>query len=323
MKHGGIRIFRRIIFLTFLSTMSACSVMRPSMPPLASIEGKPGHFFAGRIINTNDGTAISFDLLIDLLANNDLIFIGEVHSNADHHLIETQILQALMMRNKPLTVAMEFFDESDQPALDRYMEGAVTEGEFLKDVDWCKKWAFDYHFYRPLMLLAKEKARNLLAVNAPGDIVKKVARSGLKSLNTQERNQLATKIDLDNDGHRAYLNEIYQKHQHDTLKNFEYFYEAQCAWEDTMAENIADHIKKHNDKIVVFTGNGHIINKFGIPERTQKRVPVKMATVILYPLTERTTIKQGTADYVWLTGNYMHKHFMHRHKHKHPHKNTK
>ena len=316
MKHGGIRILRRIMFLTFLSIMSACSVMRPSMPPLASIEGKPGHFFAGRIINTNDGKAISFDLLIDLLTTNDLIFIGEVHNNADHHLIETQILQALMMRNKRLTVAMEFFDESDQPALDRYMQGAVTEEKFLKDVNWDKKWAFDYHFYRPLMLLAKEKAQNLLAVNAPGNIVKKVAGSGLKSLNAQERNQLAKKIDLNNKDHRAYLNEIYRKHQHDILKNFEYFYEAQCAWEDTMAENLAADIKKYNEQIVVFAGNGHIVNKFGIPERTQKRAPVRMATVMLYPLTERTTIKKGIADYVWLTGNYLPKHLMHRHKYK-------
>ena len=284
--------------------MSACAMTKPSMPPLAFIEGVPGHFSVGRIIDLRTGKAISFDQLINQVGSNRLIFVGEVHNNPDHHLIQVQILQALMSKHASLTVAMEFFQETVQPILDHYMDGAITEEVFLKDVGWYKSWAYDYHFYRPLMLMIRERDGKALAINAPKGIVKKVARSGLSSLELGERNQLAGHIDLGDEQHRAYLREIYEKHVHPDLKRFDYFYQAQCVWEDTMAENIAEHLKKHKEKLVVFAGNGHIINKYGIPNRAISRTTVPMATIVLQPLTGPLNIRRGMADYIWLTADY-------------------
>ena len=78
-------------------------------------------------------------------------------------------------------------------------------------------------------------------------------------------------------------------------------YQAQCVWEETMAENIARDLKGNPGKMVVFTGNSHIVNRFGIPERVLRRIQVKTATVVLYPLTERSILFKNMADYVWLT----------------------
>jgi uncharacterized iron-regulated protein len=288
----------------FFSTMGGCSIMRPEMPSLASIEGVSGHFFIGQIIHTDTGDAISFDQLIDQLGSRGLIFIGEVHDNPEHHLIQIQILQALMARYGHITVAMEFFQEPQQSIIDRYMDGESTESVFLKDVSWSKNWSFDYHFYRPLILMAKKEGSKVLAINAPGDIVKKVARSGLNGLDPNERVQLASRIDLSNESHRAYLLEVYKEDAHQDLRNFDYFYQAQCVWEDTMAENIAEYLKENKETIVAFTGNGHIINKFGIPDRALGRIPVDMATIVLYPLAGQLTVTKETADYIWLTDEY-------------------
>jgi len=115
-------IFILILLFAAISVMSACSFKKVRMPPLASIEGIPGHFGKGRIIDLEEGKSISFEQLIDQLQSKELIFVGEVHDNPEHHLIQVQILQALMARHGPLTVAMEFFDESRQPVLDRYLE---------------------------------------------------------------------------------------------------------------------------------------------------------------------------------------------------------
>ncbi len=279
--------------------------MRPQMPPLASVEGETRHFGMGRIIHVETGKALSFDQLIDRLESKDLIFIGEVHDNPEHHLIQVQMLQALMTRNGSHTVGMEFFQKPQQPFIDRYMKGASNESEFLEDVDWNKQWSFDYSFYRPVILAVKEKGAKILAINAPNDIVRKVARSGLSSLEPNERAQLAKGIDLKNEKHRAYLREIFEYNAHSDLKDFEYFYEAQCVWEDTMAENIAESRQRTKEAMIVLTGNGHIVNKFGIPDRTSGRIPVDMATIVLMPLQEgKQTIARETADYVWLTGNY-------------------
>jgi uncharacterized iron-regulated protein len=297
--------FSLLIFLIVaFFEMSACSMRRPSRPPHASIEGVSSHFRIGCIINMETGKTLSFDHLIDQVGTKSLIFIGEVHNNLEHHLIQVQILQALMIRYGVQSVAMEFFQQTQQPVIDRYMDGSTAEAVFLKDVGWDKTWAYDYYLYRPLMLMTKEKRGKVLAINAPKDIVKKVARSGLSSLEPRERDQLATRIDLENESHRAYLRNVFENHAHPDLKRFDFFYQAQCVWEDTMAENIAEYLKKHKEKIVVFTGNGHIVNKFGIPNRTLNRITVPMVTILLLPLTGPLTIKKEMADYIWLTGDY-------------------
>ncbi len=274
------------------------------MPPLASVEGVSRHFFVGQVIQIETGKSLTFEDFIGQLASRDLVFLGEVHDNPEHHLIQVQILQALIARHGPLTVAMEFFQKPQQKIIDHYMEGKSTESEFLKDVDWKKQWAFDYSFYRPLILALKEKRGKILAINAPRNIVKKVARTGLDSLESDERALLPENIDLNNKKHRAYIQEVFKDNAHGILKNFEFFYEAQCVWEDTMAANIAESLEGAEETLVALTGNGHIINKFGIPDRASARVPADVATVLLMPIEEGLTIAKDSADYVWLTGNY-------------------
>lgn len=288
----------------------ACAPKKHVMPPLATVEGIERHFSQGRIIDLETGEAIDFTDLINKLKPVDVIFVGEVHNNPEHHLIQVQLLQALMARYAPpLAVAMEFFDTTRQPVLDRFMNGDLDETAFLEQVDWKNSWRFPYHLYRPILWVSQDKGTALLGINAPNAVVKKVARSGLVSLAPEERNQVARDINLDNRAHREYLNRIFSQHpfkkdsSHNSVENFDHFYQAQCVWDETMAETIAVYMKAHGGKMVVFTGNGHIMNKFGIPDRVLRRVDVKTATIVLYPLTERSTINKRLADYVWLTSD--------------------
>ncbi len=278
-----------------------CAGMRHPQPQTGAIEGVAEHFRPGQIVDVASGKAISFEELIEQISSKDLIFVGEAHDNADHHLIQVQILQAVAARSPSLAVAMEFFQKHQQPAVDRYIQGDSTEKEFLEAVDWKKTWGYDYRFYRPLMQLARERKYRVLAINAPNEVVRKVARTGLQSLDASERDRLPKEIDLTQEKHRAFLNDIYKEHSPRDLKEFEFFYEAQCVWDETMAESLAEHLKSGKGRLVAFTGNGHIVNKFGIPDRTVRRVPVPMVTVMPYPLNGKETVDRVSADYVWFT----------------------
>jgi len=297
--------FIAVIFL--LSIQGCAGVKKPPVKTLAIVPGVSGHLKIGQIMDLAAGELVSFDKLADQLSSKDLVFVGEVHDNPEHHLIQVQVLQAIINRQSEITLAMEFFQQTAQKAIDRYLQGDTNEETFLEEVDWKKGWGFEYSFYRPLMLLAKQNGIGVLALNAPSDIVRKVARKGLKGLDEQERNQLPEDIDLTDAAHRNYVQEIYGQHGHGDLNTFDFFYEAQCVWEDTMAHNIAEYLKGSERKVIAFTGNGHIVNKFGIPNRTIKRVPVSMATVMPYALRGQSTIEKGTADYVWLTPAYPHR----------------
>ncbi len=280
-----------------------CALTKRPLPPRATIEGSEDRFERGQILDLQQGKAVSFEELIDRIAAVDLVFVGEVHDNPEHHLIQTQILQALYARRGRLTVAIEYLPSSTQEVIDRYLDGHLTEHEFLAQSAWEDTWGYDYYLYRPLILAAKQNGCRVIALNAPPEIVRKVARHGLESLSDDERAELPPDIDLDHKAHRAYLREVYQQHAHDRLKHFEYFYEAQCVWEDTMAHRLAVYLAQTPGLVVAFTGNGHIVNKYGIPDRTAKRVPVSMITIVPFPLHEGVDIKKETADYVWLTSD--------------------
>jgi uncharacterized iron-regulated protein len=299
-------------FVTILS-IGGCSSMRPHAQPSVRIEGSPSQFTEGQIVDTKSARAISFDELIENLGSKNLVFVGEVHDNPEHHLIQVQILQALIERHGPLDIAAEYFEKPQQNFIDRYLKGEIEEKAFLSLTGWERKWSFDYSFYRPLILAVKHSGNRIYAINAPGTIVKKVARTGLESISIDERSQIAEHIDLGNRKHRKYIREAYKFHRHSDLKKFDFFYQAQCVWEETMAESIASRIKKTGKKMVVFSGNGHIIQKFGIPERAFKRTGEPFATLVLYPSVSHEAINRDMADYIWITGQYSaRKHFMRR-----------
>jgi len=293
--------------LVAVLALSGCAGAKMKGPPLATLAGVPGHFGIGQILDLKAGKSISFDEFIEALSSRDLLFIGEIHDNPEHHLIQIQILQALVDRCGSLTLAMEFFQRPHQEILDRYVKGELSESDFLEAIDWRRSWGYAYHLYRPLLLAAREKSMRILAINAPAAIVRKVARNGLQGLSDDERSQVAAEIDLNDREHRDYLLKAYQEHTHQDLKRFQDFYEAQCVWEETMAESLADYMKGQGGKVVVFAGNGHLIHKFGIPARTSRRTGVAVATVIPYPLLSREEVPRDASDFIWLTAHYPHR----------------
>ncbi|RLB33089.1 MAG: hypothetical protein DRH20_13900, partial [Deltaproteobacteria bacterium] len=278
-----------------------CSSRGPfKAPPLSMGRVERG----GRIIHLSSGRELTFDQLIKEVGAKRLVFVGEIHDDPEHHLVQVQILQALMARRGFDAVAMEFFQRIHQVVVDRYMEGELDEKAFLQAVDWEKSWSYDYSLYRPLVLQTRNQGARLLAVNAPGSVVRKVARRGLEALSASERALIARDIDLGNQRHRRFVRRVFESHTHRDLKEFEFFYQAQCVWEETMASNIAESLRHGGPKTVVLCGNGHIIHGFGIPDRVARRLPTDMATILLYPAAGRGELEKQSADYVWLTGGH-------------------
>ncbi|MFO8090359.1 MAG: ChaN family lipoprotein [Desulfatiglandaceae bacterium] len=255
-----------------------------------------------QILDLASGEAVSFRDLIDRLESFDVIFVGEVHTHAEHHLIQVQILQSLIGVDPNLMIGVEFFQRDQQSLIDRYISGDIDEETFLEKSHWRKIWGYPYHLYRPLFLTARREGVPVIALNAPRNIVRKVAREGLSGLDEEERSMIPREMDLNNQAHRAYVREVYERHGHGNLKEFGFFYEAQTVWDETMAETIAGAVREHEKKMIVFLGNGHIINKFGVPDRTRSRISSSCGTVMPYPLRKTITLEKGMADYVWLTG---------------------
>jgi hypothetical protein len=40
----------------------------------------------------------------------------------------------------------------------------------------------------------------------------------------------------------------------------------QCVWEEAMAGNLAEHFASGKGRLIAFTGNGHIVNRFSMAQ---------------------------------------------------------
>ena len=278
--------------------MSACVVIQKlRTPAVVRIKGISAGFEVGTIARTETGQVVSFAELIADLEGVRIVYVGERHSNEAHHDVQLRILKALHEKDSTLLVGMEMFVSSDQHALDQWSAGQLDEETFLKAVRWEEKWKFAFSLYRAILGFIREESLKVVAVNVPRAIVEKVARVGLDGLLDEERDQIAQEVDTSGEEHRTYVESAFSVHESDEISAFESFYEAQCVWEDSMAEAISRAL--NNQRMVVITGNGHIAYKFGIPNRAFKRTKASFRTVM--PLAVGTEVERDVADYIWVT----------------------
>lgn len=279
-----------------LSVVSA----KKTPPSFVIIAENPRPFMEGEIVQVKAGQVVSFEAMMEDLRKVDIVYVGETHINRTHHDIQHKILQELFAKNQSVRVGMEMFERSYQSILDQWSSGSLTEETLFKKVNWEENWSFDFGLYRDILDFISENHLHLTALNIPSEIVKKVATHGLTSLSEEERAQVAQDIDLSDAEHRAFARERFAAHDVEDLHGFDHFYEAQCVWDDSMAESVAKMVERDRKDapLVIFAGNGHI-ERFGIPKRVQRRGNVSYRTVM--PVAVGATVKQTAADYIWVT----------------------
>jgi uncharacterized iron-regulated protein len=262
------------------------------------------------IIKLPEGDLIPFSQLMEDLRTSRAIFVGESHDQWEHHRAQARILQALITEGKDVVVAMEMFQRTQQPILDLWSQGVLTEGDFLKEVQWETAWGIDYSFYKEILDLVREHHLKVLGLNVPKKLSRKVAQTGIDNLSPEDRNSLP-ELDLKDRDHRRYIRSSYKQHKKGTAGGFEYFYQAQCLWDEAMAETISGFLKSPEGEgktILVLAGNGHIAFGFGIPKRLHRRVSLPYQTVLLKEwkkgMDEDYFFSKTTrplADFLWIT----------------------
>jgi len=266
-------------------------------PALLQIEGIDAPLATGTIVDSRNGQPITFDQLVQQLAQVRVVYVGERHTDRSHHEIQLRIIRALVEKGLNIRVGMEMFDHTYQAVLDRWSAGDLAWEDFLKKCHWYANWKFDDSLYKEILVYIQERHLKLIGLNIPFCIPPKIAVGGLENLSAYDRAQLPKEIDTTQPEHRAYVEEIFKMHQMKGRYDFENFYAAQCAWEDGMAQAIADNLDQAT--MVVLAGNGHIIRKFGIPDRAFKRSQASFRTV--YLATPPMPVSLADGDFIWVT----------------------
>ena len=256
-------------------------------------------FEDGTIISARLGEPVSIEELIKDLASCRITYVGEKHTNIEHHKIQLQIIQAVYRNNPNMVVGMEMFDHTYQDVLDLWSKGELTQKDFLRKSHWYANWRYDFSLYSDILEFIKEHNIRLVGLNIPNYIPPKIREGGIENLSDEEKAHLPQQNDTYNSAHRDYLQKVFEGHKHHFKREveFEDFYAAQSVWEDAMAEMIAQSL--NDDVMVVLAGNGHIQYKYGIPNRAFNRTDAPFRTIFLAPVGDE--VERDIADYIWVT----------------------
>jgi uncharacterized iron-regulated protein len=236
----------------------------------------------------------TFADVMERVAGKKIVYVGENHNQYSHHVMELEIIKDLHRRGKKLAIGMEMFQRPFQKPLDDYIESRIDEREFLKKTQYFKWWGFDYNLYRPILELARTERIPVVALNMRQEIVDKVFRAGLDSLSEEEKKLVPSRMDFSDEVYRKRLEKVFREHENFGTENFNFFYQAQVLWDETMSESIDEFLKAHpSDYMVVLAGNGHLAYGSGIPKRTARRNGYDHAIIL-----NDTDLEKDIADYV-------------------------
>jgi len=239
----------------------------------------------------------SLETILPVLAKKRVIHIGEQHNRFAHHVNQLHIIRYLHQNGFALGVGMEMFKQPYQAIVDAYLADQIDESTFLRETRYFEEWGYDYNLYKPIIDYIKYNHIPLIALNLEAAITRQVARSGIDSLNSQDKQRLPVNIDFSNRRYADDLKKIFNLHQNqETLDNFNYFLQAQVLWDEAMAARAFKFLQNNPDKkIIILAGNGHLRHRYGIPDRLKRRGGYSDMVLL-----QDESFERGIADYVLL-----------------------
>jgi len=262
------------------------------------------------VVDARTGRVVSFDAMIDDLARVPMVFVGESHTNPEHHEIQRRIVEALSARNPRVVVGMEMLQRPYQAVLDRWSAGEMTEGAFLREAAWYDEWS-DWNLYAPILRLVRDRHLALVGLNVDRGLIHAVNVKGLAGLSPDERVRIPADIDTSVKAHEKAMREIFMGHPGMKIseEQFRRMYEAQCTWDESMAESsvLALGGAPKGSSIVVLAGAMHMMNFYAVPERARRRNGLEYRVVLPMDrdgVSSEDPVKTGMgrpADYVIFT----------------------
>jgi len=274
------------ILLALATLLAGCVAGKPAMSGDPEMPYPPkGTPKPGDIYHLPTGLPISEDGLMEMLSGARLVCVGETHDNLSDKRVELEVIKGLYRRFPgKVAIGMEMFRAPQQEALDRWVKGELTELEFLKESKWYQSWGFGFSAYRDILLFAKEKGIDVVALDPSRELQDAVRRTGLDNVPEDLRSKLPEIGEID-PWQRAVLRGVFGGHagHGGGDESFDSFLRIQLLWEETMARNVVAYLKSPRGagkRMVTITGGWHVKYGFGLPKKVIRRMPMPYAILL-------------------------------------------
>lgn len=216
-----------------------------------------------RWMDPTTGALLDAGPLMRRLATRRAVLLGERHDVAEIHRWQLQVVTCLHLLQPGLAVGFEMFPRRLQPVLDRWVEGAFTTEEFLREVEWEKVWGFPPEIYLPLFHFCRQQGVRMLALNCHRPLVTRIGQDGWDSVPEEERDGM-TPAAPPTPGHRAYISWLTGRPEAEITDRF---LRAQQVWDRAFACNIAAALEGGVPLVVGIIGAGHLDFGHGTPHQ--------------------------------------------------------
>ena len=221
-----------------------------------------------------EGNERTLPSVLDELAEADVVFFGETHTDEATHQLEHAVLSGIATRREgQVTLSMEMFERDVQPVLDEYLAGKIDENWFLERA---RPWANYRTGYRALVQTAKELGAPVIAANTPKSVLRVAASQGKEAFDkarAEHPDALPETIHPPS--------EAYQKRVAGALRGHgpgmgggDATWSVQNFWDNTMGDSVAKARAQWPDRAVVhYAGGFHVSYRDGTVTQFSKRRP--------------------------------------------------
>jgi uncharacterized iron-regulated protein len=249
---------------------------------------------------TKKGKAVSYEKVLEKIADADVIFFGELHNNAISHWMEYELAKDLIaQKGNNMILGAEMYEADGQLLIDEYLSGLVKYKYFKNQA---RLWPNDPTDYKPLLQLAYENKIPFIATNVPRRYAAAVNGGGFEILDkfSDEAKKYMAPLPIDYDENLPCyksMQEMMGKHGANIAK-------AQALKDATMAYFILKNWKK-GKTFLHFNGAYHSDNYEGIVwHLKRKNKKLKIVTITTVEQENMDTLAKESlkkADFILLT----------------------
>lgn len=184
-----------------------------------------------------------------------LVLLGEVHDNAQQHLLRQQAFEALLEGGARPALLMEQFDRERQADIERAraLPGADADSVVAAAAPAGARW--QWAFYKPFIALALRHGLPIVAVNVSRADARRVMAEGLQTLAFDDR------VPPDIAAKQAEIIVASHCGAVDAVQGLR-MATAQVARDQFMARMVEHHASRG---VVLLAGNGHVRRDIGVP----------------------------------------------------------
>jgi uncharacterized iron-regulated protein len=217
-----------------------------------------------QVYDGNTTAQIELNEVLDQIKPGTILVVGEMHGLKPVHDQQMSILQGLRDRGLTVSTGMEFFNYTDQSLIQSFRSGDISQADFKKAINW---GAMDFSLYGPQLLFGDGG----IGLNMPRSVTSTISKNGLAALSPEQQALMPPNFELGNDGYKRRFLEAMGGHM--APEKFANYFAAQSVWDETMAWQALEFMKKNKDHVfVIIVGEFHVAYGGGLPDRLQSRM---------------------------------------------------